>query len=216
MRDPVHVEPRDAPALARVLVAGGSAPWRRAGFDCSESGFRAGEVAVLLGSGAQSPLLVFEPDLGTLEGAAGPGDGEDMRSLSAAHPNGVCGVDHVVVRTGDVARGSSLLADSGLELLGSRQADIGEMQVEQRFHRAGPCLIELVGPSGEGGDAGMAVWGVTFVTTRIDSLPALEPPPVASIRDAVQPGRRIATALPEVGLPTRVAFMDPRTRKTPQ
>ena len=216
MRDPVPVEERSAPALVRVLVNGGPSSWQRAGFDCSKAGFRAGEVEVLVGGHSKVPLLVFEPDCGPLDGTAVPGNGSEVGELPAVHPNGVCGVDHVVVSTGGVERTSGLLADAGLELLGDRQAVLGGKQVEQRFHHAGPCLIELVGPSGATGGDPARVWGITFVTSEIESLPALEPAPVASIRDAVQPGRRIATAVPEVGLPTRVAFMDPRTRKTPK
>ena len=171
---------------------------------------------MLVGGPPGAPLLVFDPDCGPLDGTAVPGDGGNVGELPANHPNGVFGVDHVVVSTGDVERTSGLLADAGLELLGDRQAVIGGRPFEQRFHRAGPCLIELAGPSGATGPEPAGVWGITFVTSRIESLPALEPAPVASIRDAVQPGRRIATAIPEAGLPTRVAFMDPRTRKSPK
>lgn len=171
---------------------------------------------MLVGGPSEAPLLVFEPDCGPLDGTAVPGNGSEVGELPAAHPNGVCGVDHVVVSTGGVERTSGLLTDAGLELLGDRQAVFGEEQVEQRFHHAGPCLIELVGPSGTTGGEPAGVWGITFVTPKIESLPALEPAPVASIRDAVQPGRRIATAVPEAGLPTRVAFMDPRTKEAPK
>lgn len=171
----------------------------------------AGDVAVRLGGHRESPRLAFDGDVGRLEELAVPeGESPDDAHLGHGHPNRVCGIDHVVVSTPDFERTASALREAGLEELGRRSGEIGGLPVEQAFHRAGSCLLELVGRPGAGGDGAPSVWGITFVTEDLGLLPALEPPPVASIRDAVQPGRQIAVARAGIDLPTRVAFMSPR------
>lgn len=216
MRNPLSVSATTTPRLAGISVPGTPAPWRRLGFDCGDPGFLAGEVAIVFGGTGEQPGLAFDRDAGALEGLAAATVAPQPEPLPEKHhPNAVTGIDHVVIATPDVDRTSGALEDAGLRCLGERSATIGGRAVEQRFHHAGGCLLELVGKEGAHGEGQPSVWGVTFVTSDIDSLPALEPSPVASIRDAVQPGRRIATVTSDAGLPVRVAFMDPRPRKEP-
>lgn len=214
MRHPHPVAATQTPRLTGVLAGGDEAAWGQAGFHCSPSGFRAGEVSLFIGAAVERPALRFSSPTGSLEGLIAKDEAPDsLLDLPNNHPNGTCGVDHVVVSSPNIVRTGEAMANAGLELLGTRSAEIGGRKVEQRFHRAGSCLIELVGEPGSSGDGSPSIWGITFVTERLGSLPALDPPPVASIRDAVQPGRRIATVVPEIHLPIRVAFMDPRQRK---
>jgi hypothetical protein len=196
--------------VVALAVPGDSEPWKAAGFACSEAGFAAGAVQVLFGrpDGAGTRLVIDPPS-----GLAGAGLEEEIEVSGEIpdrdHPNGVVGVDHVVISTTAMERARDALLEAGLDLRLEREGRAGNQEVDQAFFLAGPCVVELVGRSGTG-DGGSAVWGVTFTTDSLDALPALDPPPVASIRDAVQPGRRIAVARREVGLPTRVAFMNPR------
>lgn len=196
--------------VVALAVPGDHVPWRAAGFACSDTGFSAGAVQVRLGRpGLEAARLVVEPP-SRLDGA---GFAEPLPAptgaLPADHPNGVLGVDHIVIATAAMDRARTALVEAGLDLRLEREGDGEGREVDQAFFLAGPCVVELVGRSGPG-DGGSAVWGVTFTTDSLDALPALDPPPVASIRDAVQPGRRIAVARRELGLPTRVAFMNPR------
>lgn len=210
MRHPVYVVATPDSHVVALVVPGGSEPWGAAGFACSEAGFAAGAVQVLFGGadGAGSRVVVDPPS--RLDGAGLEGEIQVSGEIpDRDHPNGVVGVDHVVISTTAMNRARAALLDAGLDLRLEREGRAGNQEVDQAFFLAGPCVVELVGRSGAG-DGNSGVWGVTFTTDSLEALPALDPPPVASIRDAVQPGRRIAVARRELGLPTRVAFMNPR------
>ena len=203
--------------MKALIVPGGPEAWERAGFACGDEGFMAGEVEIRLDPAATEGSICFEgapghrPPGADGAGAASP-PGPVSLELPAHHPNGVTGVDHVVVSTPDPGRTRSALEEEGLACRRVRRTTVAGREVEQGFHPAGSCLIEVVGPDGRGVGEPAAVWGVTFVTPDLDGLAARSPRAVASIRDAVQPGRRIATAIPDAGLPMPVAFMDSRTR----
>ena len=207
---------KSAPRVTALIVPGGPDAWERAGFACDEAGFGAGDVEVRFDPAVDRGLIWLEgPTQDRHPGADGAGaaarPGPVARELPVRHPNGVTGVDHIVVATPDPERTRAALEDEGLECRRVRRTTVAGREIEQGFHPAGSCLIEVVGPDGRSGEERAAVWGVTFVTPELDRLAARRPQAVASIRDAVQPGRRIATALTEAGLPIPVAFMDPRT-----
>jgi hypothetical protein len=113
-------------------------------------------------------------------------------AASGAHGNGARSVDHVVALTDSLARTTEALEAAGFEL----RRVAGPMA----FFRFGPCILELV----ERGNA-VSLWGVVFVVDDLERVPLAGEP-----RDAVQPGRRIATVRPDAGLTTAVAFMTPR------
>jgi len=96
----------------------------------------------------------------------------------------------------------ALLAD-GLDLRRERN-DLRDTRMA--FFRAGPTIVELVGaPRGRDPPLGL----VAVVPSVDDPHPALAPH-LGAPRDAVQPGRRIATLRPSAGIGTAVAFMSPR------
>lgn len=70
----------------------------------------------------------------------------------------------------------------------------------------GPCLLELGGPAP--GDA--RLWGLTLAVEDLDAAAALLGDRLGHVKDAVQPGRRIATVRREAGLSVPVALMTPR------
>lgn len=210
MRHPVGVAATPDSRVVALAVPGDSGPWEAAGFDCAGTGFAAGAVQVLFGrSDGDDTRVVLEPP-SRLDGAGLEAQlPVAPRPTERDHPNGVVGVDHVVISTPAMERATSALLEAGLDLRLEREGRAGGAEIDQAFFLAGPCVIELVGSRGGGGGASV-VWGVTFTSDSLEALPALDPAPVASIRDAVQPGRRIAVARRELGLPTRVAFMNPR------
>jgi hypothetical protein len=124
----------------------------------------------------------------------------------AAHPIGASGLDHVVVLTADLERTSAAIAEAtGCEL--RRIREVGSMR--QGFHRIGRggLIVELVErPELPDGPAGF--WGLVLIVEDLDAACELigadriSPP-----KDAVQPGRRIATVRTEVGLGLPVALM---------
>jgi hypothetical protein len=112
------------------------------------------------------------------------------------HEIGATGVDHVVVLTPDLGRTTRKLLDAGF--------DHRPSQASQEFFVIGPCLLEVVGsPEGE-----PRLWGVTMVVEDIDA--AAERSGASPPRQAVQPGRRIATIPRSAGLSTALALMTPR------
>jgi hypothetical protein len=121
------------------------------------------------------------------------------------HPNGVFAVDHFVIVTPDFDRTVREL--ECLELPPRRVRDAGGFR--QGFRRLGPVILELV--EAQQMPAGPArFWGITFIASDLDALAErLGPDRLRPIKDAVQPGRRIATLDRAAGLKTNVAFMTP-------
>ena len=172
--------------------------WERLGF-AVENGVVAleGEQLVLTGEGGgilevRAPGVTDEPDGLPL----GPQPSTLMQPrppdpfVRVAHPNGASVVDHVVVVTGSLSRTVGALQDAGLDL----RRELPGMA----FLRLGPWILEVVE---RGGDPAR-FWGLVVVVPDPGAVPGAGP-----VRDAVQPGRRIATV---AGLGTELAFMTPR------
>jgi hypothetical protein len=139
--------------------------------------------------------------LNTAAAAAGP-------PVFAEHDLGAIGLDHVVVMTSQLDRTSAAIASAtGCEL--KRIREVGTMR--QGFHRigSGGLIVELVErPDIPDGPA--SFWGIVINVEDLDAACAsigddrISPP-----KDAVQPGRRIATIRGDVGLGLPVALMTP-------
>ena len=131
-----------------------------------------------------------------------------MAPTYAQHPLRASGLDHVVVSTADLERTSAAIAvATHCEL--KRIREVGTMR--QGFHRIGRggLMVELVErPDLPAGPA--SFWGLVLIVDDIDAAYELigseriSPP-----KDAVQPGRRIATIRADVGLGLPVALMTP-------
>jgi hypothetical protein len=120
------------------------------------------------------------------------------------HPNGAMGIDHVVVTTPDFDRTAAALEDAGIPL--KRVRDAGGFR--QGFRRLGPSILEIVeAPTMPAGPA--RFWGLVVMVADLVGVRARLVPHVGEIRDAVQPGRHIATLGQSAGLSPRIAFMDP-------
>lgn len=115
-------------------------------------------------------------------------------------------MDHVVAVTPDLGRTRRALAEAGLEPRRVREAGDG---TRQAFYVLGTALLELAGPVGEPGPA--AFWGLTLVVEDLLAAAREMGESLGPIREAVQPGRRIATVREEhAGLGLPVALMSPR------
>jgi hypothetical protein len=78
----------------------------------------------------------------------------------------------------------------------------------QGFRRLGPAILEIVeAPKMPAGPA--RFWGLVVVVEDLVALRARLAPHVGEIRDAVQPGRQIATLSKDAGMSSQIAFMDP-------
>ena len=129
-----------------------------------------------------------------------------MSPTYADHPLGASGLDHVVVSTADLERTSDAIASATRCVL-KRVREVGTMR--QGFHRIGRggLIVELVErPDLPPGPA--TFWGLVLIVDDIETacgvigVERVSPP-----KDAVQPGRRIATIRADVGLGLPVALM---------
>ncbi len=132
------------------------------------------------------------------------------------HPNRAMGIDHVVVVTPDFDRTSVALERAAMPLRRVQPDDAGAAHpgeagsraggFRQGFRRLGPTVLELVeAPSADA----VAFWGLVIVVPDLQAPGEWLAPHLDHVRDAVQPGRHIATLGRGAGLSTRVAFMDP-------
>ena len=131
---------------------------------------------------------------------------EQLAPIFATHSLGARSIDHVVVMTGDLesTTGDIALA-TGCEL--KRIREVGK--IRQGFHRIGRggLIVEVV--QHEDDDRSAAeFWGLVIIVEDLDEACAqLGTDRVGEPKDAVQPGRRIATIRLSVGLGTAVALM---------
>jgi hypothetical protein len=119
---------------------------------------------------------------------------------TGTHPNGAVAVDHVVAFTDDLDRTSAALERAGAPL--RRRAE------PMAFHRLGPLVLEVVQTG-----AAPALWGFVVVVADLDACTRELGPLLGPARDAVQPGRRIATLRESAGLPVALALMTPQPRR---
>lgn len=207
-------------AVLRGLTVG-DAPrvWEALGFVVRDGRVRLGGVTVHLDPSEPGGGLVgwtLDPaPAGDLDGLAHvPGDAVPPPPAAPsppdppAHPNGVRGVDHVVVATGDHERTAAALATHGLHPRRTVDGARGDTATRYRFWLLGTALLEVVGPVEPRPDAGPARFvGLALVADDVDGFGELAGTP----RAAVQPGRRIVTLrTEELGGSLPIAVLTPR------
>jgi hypothetical protein len=199
--------------LRALRLADDPATWERLGFAVGADGVCAlGGVALeLVGTGQGRGLVGWHIEgvdpsaqLDGLPPAGGAGVGARP---GVAHPNGAVAVDHVVAATPDVDRTLGALGAAGLEP--RRVRDAGDAR--QAFYVLRTALLELAGPAAPpSGDGPARLWGLVVVVDDLDALAERLGDELGTIRDAVQPGRRIATLRQTAGVSTALAFLTPR------
>lgn len=206
--------------LTRLTLGDAADAWRRAGFAVDANGsFRLGRTDVVaLGTGRPGvlgwALDGIDHPLDGLATVDGHDDDAPDRSPSS-HPNGITRLDHVVVSTGDCERTTAAFSAAGLELRGTRSTTAFGSPVRQSFFWAGDVILELVGPDdGEPTtDEPTSILGLAMVADDLDATAEWLGDRVGTPKDAVQPGRRIATLRHrDLGLGLPVAVMTPHRR----
>ena len=82
--------------------------------------------------------------------------------------------------------------------------------MRQVFFRAGSVVVELVGPDQPTADGPAGFFGLAFTVTDLDAAAELLGAGLGAPKDAVQPGRRIATLRHrDLGLSVAIALMSP-------
>jgi hypothetical protein len=175
-----------------VIVLGDPpAAWEGLGFHVEDGIIALGEERLHLTGRGGGILEITAPGLSADEPDGLPlRAGEAAPAPTSAHANGALAVDHVVALTGSLDRTVAALEDAGLDL---RRRD-----PRMAFLRLGPYILEVVE---RGGDP-PRFWGLAIVVEDPGAMPG-----AGRVKDAVQPGRRIATV---GGLGTALAVMSRR------
>jgi hypothetical protein len=135
-------------------------------------------------------------------------------ALPGAHPNGVLAIDHVVAISPAFERSVAALKAAGLDLRRIRVQPTPAGAPRQAFFRLGHEILELVAEpdevtarSSSSSERPARFWGLALLVEDIERTAELLAPHVGEIRDAVQPGRRIATVRRSAGLSVALALM---------
>jgi hypothetical protein len=205
------------PTVDELFIAAPPDSWRAAGFTVDGDVCEVGAVRLRLeGNGARRGITRWSVrDAGSLEL-----DGLATESSTAPpaaapkHPNGAVRIDHLVVISPDLDRTSAVLQEAGFDLRRVREGDTPGGSRRQAFFRMGELILELVAaPEGSkiaadpGGPA--RLWGISFLAEDLETPAAALGELLGEPRDAVQPGRRIATVTSAAGLGPAIAFMTP-------
>jgi hypothetical protein len=120
-------------------------------------------------------------------------------------------IDHVVVFTPDLERTTGALEERGVECRRVRESETDHGPLRQGFFRFGEVILEAV-EHDRVADGPARFWGITFTVEDLDACATLLGDRLSPIRDAVQPGRRIATVRHEaqLGLPVALITAEPR------
>lgn len=202
--------------LVSVTVGDPAEAWAAAGFAVADDSCQVGQVRFDLGVHGRG---VVSWGLSGVEGGLLDGlhTGVDAATETppGVHPNGTQVLDHLVVMSPDVGRTRAALEQRGFAV--RRTADMADRRYT--FFRVGEAILELVGPavaitSGDG-DQPAQFFGLAFTVEDIDATADYLGPLLGAVKDAVQPGRRIATLRREAGLSVPVAFMSPSPDRRP-
>jgi hypothetical protein len=210
-----------APTLDELTIADTPAAWSNCGFEVDGDVCTLGEVRLrLAGKEAGKGLVGWSlRDVAAteLDGLATSRSDGPPPPRPAAHPNGVTALDHVVAISPDLDRTVGALEAAGLDLRRVREEPTPAGAPRQAFFRLGAPILEVVQEPAEateraGGstDRPAFFWGLALVAPDVDASVAwLGGERAGEARDAIQPGRRIATLRRSAGLAVPVALISP-------
>jgi len=211
------------PSIDELVVGDDPAAWVGAGFTVDDDAVsRVGTVRIRLvgpdgGRGIRSWSLRDTVPAEVETWAGGSIDGllttasEREPASGATHPLGVTAIDHLVLASPDSARTTAALESVGFDVRRVRRTDSYGSPMSQTFFRAGEVVLELVSPLEPGADGRPAAFfGLAFTVDDLAGAADRLGPAMSASKDAVQPGRRIATLRHrDLGLSVAIALMSP-------
>ena len=204
--------------IDEITVADPPETWAAAGFAVDDDGVcRIGQVRVRLVGRDHGKRIIGWSLRGAADDALTGGlDGLPTTASDApppepgAHANGALYIDHVVLFSPDLARTTKALEAVGLPLRDHRDSDTYGAPMRQNFFRLGQVILELIGSPETPGEGDPGFFGLAHTVADLDAAGALLGEHLGSAKDAVQPGRRIATLRhKELGMSVATALMSP-------
>jgi hypothetical protein len=209
-----------AVTIDELVLADDPESWEALGFSLAGECLQLGTVRIrLAGRDAGRGVLGWSlRDLVSteLDGLSTTLSQTEVPPPAAPHPNGIAAIDHVVAMSASLDRTVAALQAAGLDLRRIREEPTPAGAPRQAFFRLGAEILEVIQMPEQalakagGADAPARLWGLAFVAPDLDATVAAFGPHVGEARDAVQPGRRIATVRRDAGLAVPVALMTPR------
>jgi hypothetical protein len=194
--------------IQQLTIGADPTAWNRAGFAVDGDGTKVGAVDLRFTSGDGILGWRLTSGQGEIDGLP-VATAAETDAADRPHPNGATHIDHLVVFTPDLGRTTAALEEIGVESRRVREVETDGGPLRQGFFRLGEVILEVVTHGNvEPGPA--RFWGVTFAVEDLDACAELLGDRLGSIRDAVQPGRRIATVRREAALGIPVALISLR------
>ena len=201
--------------IAELRLRADPGAWAAAGFEVAGDRTTIGTVPVRFGEAHGWALA--GPDSSDFDGLpTSLGEAPAQADAgSVEHPNGAVAIDHVVVFTPSLERTIQAFEANRVRCRRIREVGPPEQQLRQGFFRFGEVIAEVVEvPADQAGlDGAARFWGLTITVADLDGIVADLGPLCGAPRDAVQPGRRIATIKREAGLGLPVALITPEPPK---
>lgn len=203
-----------------LTVADEPQAWRDAGFTvagdtCQVGGVRIRLVGRAAGTGILGWSLRDVPDsCRDLDGVPTSVSTVPLPAPAPEHPIGALVIDHVVLMTPRLAGTTAALEAIGLEVRRLRPFELAGTAMQQVFFRLGEVVLEVVGEPAATGDGPATFWGLAHTVADLDAAAAMLGDACGRVKDAVQPGRRIATVRHrELDLSVATALMSRRAWK---
>jgi hypothetical protein len=211
------------PTIDEIVVGDPPDAWAAAGFSVDDDGVcRIGAVRVRLVGRERGKRILDWSLRDAVAGSLATGlvDGLPTRASDTApaepatHPNGALSIDHVVLFTPDGGRTTAALKGVGFKALRVRDTSTYGAPMRQTFFKAGEVIIELIGPeepaTDGSADGPAGFFGLALTVADLDATAARLGAGLGTPKDAVQPGRRIATLRHrDLGLSVAIALMSP-------
>jgi hypothetical protein len=196
--------------LAALLVGDAPAVWTDLGFIVDDDAAHVSGVRHVLG-GEKRGVRDWSLRGVDVEGIDGLAFGLPVAPAAPTpdHPNGVVGLDHLVVLTPDLRRTIDAIEAAGIDLRRVRDSGTYGAPMRQAFFKLGDVVLEVVGSAEPNGDGAPRFYGLAWTCRDLDETAAFFGDRLHAAKDAVQPGRRIATLDKTAGSSVSMAFMSP-------
>jgi catechol 2,3-dioxygenase-like lactoylglutathione lyase family enzyme len=201
--------------LTEVALAVDAGPWMRLGVSVHANRAQFGRVRVRFGAAQHGLGLAILHDRGLPHRIDGvPTYNEDVPATEPP-PNGLNAIqiDHVVLATPDLARTVEAFEQALRTTVRRVRTDPtgSGARLHQAFFRLGETILEVVGPpevDPKYAEEPAQLNGIVLSVLDLDDVCArLGPDVVSAPKNAVQPGRRIATIRKSAGLGHPVALL---------